>query len=206
MYARSTTIQAQVSSIDNGIAHVRDVVMPALLDTDGCLGLSLLVDRMSHRCIATSSWQTEDAMRASETMIASIRDRAAEAFGGSPQVEEWEIAVLHRDHQSGNGACVRATWFQVDPAQLDRAIDVYKMGTMPAIAELDGFCSASLMVNRASGRAVSSVAYDSMDAMRRNRSQAESVRSTAAAEARADLLDVCEFELAVAHLRVPEMA
>ena len=30
MYARSTTIQAQPSSIDAGIAHVRDAVMPAL--------------------------------------------------------------------------------------------------------------------------------------------------------------------------------
>ena len=45
VYARSTTIQAQSSSIDTGIAHVRDEVMPALQEVDGCTGISLLVDR-----------------------------------------------------------------------------------------------------------------------------------------------------------------
>ena len=54
MYARSTTIQAQSSSIDDGIAFVRDTVMPALEGMDGFVGVSLLVDRQSGRCIATS--------------------------------------------------------------------------------------------------------------------------------------------------------
>src|SRR5689334_1739594 len=96
VYARSTTIQAQPSSIDAGIAHLRDEVMPALQAIDGCVGVSLLVDRESGRCIATSAWDTEEAMRASADRMQPIRDRAAEMFGGSPTVEEWEIAALHR--------------------------------------------------------------------------------------------------------------
>lgn len=205
MYARSTTIQAQAPSIDEGIAYVRDEVMPAIQGIEGCVGLSLLVDRQSGRCIATSAWHSMEAMRASEEQLRPIRDRAAEIFGGSPQVEEWEIAVLHRDHRSREGACVRATWLQVEPAQADRAIDLYKMSSLPAMENLEGFCSASLLVDRASGRAVSSVTYDSLDAMERNRGQAETVRAAGAQEAGAQVLDVCEFELAIAHLRVPEM-
>ena len=65
MYTRSTTFQAQPSSINAGIAHIRDTVMPALDGGDGYTGLSLLVDRSSGRCIATSAWQSEEAMRAS---------------------------------------------------------------------------------------------------------------------------------------------
>ncbi len=206
MYARSTTIQAQTSSIDDGIAHIRDEVMPAIQGIDGCVGLSLLVDRQSGRCIATSAWQSMEAMRASDEQLRSIRDRAAEMFGGSPQVEEWEIAVLHRDHRSGEGACVRATWLRVEPGQADRAIDLYKMSSLPAMENLEGFCSASLLVNRESGRAVSSVTYDSLEAMERNRGQAETIRAAGAQDAGAQVLDVCEFELAIAHLRVPEMA
>ena len=206
MYARSTTIMARVSSIDDGIAHIRDEVLPALTAIDGCIGVSLLVDRSTGRCIATSAWQSEEAMRSTEDQVGPIRDRAAEVFGGSPQVERWEIAVLHRDHRSRDGACVRATWMQVDPAHADRAIDMFKMATLPAIEDLEGFCSASLMVDRASGRCVSSVTYDTMESMERNREGATAVRMAGTDEAGAEVLDVGEFELALAHLRVPEMA
>ena len=154
MYARSTTIQAQPSSIDDGIAHMRDSVMPALQGIDGCVGLSLLVDRTSGRCIATSSWESEEAMRASAEALQPIRDRAAELFGGGAQIEEWEIAAMHREHRAGEGACVRATWVKVDPAQLDGGIEFYKGTLLPALEELEGFCSASLLVDRASGRGV----------------------------------------------------
>jgi hypothetical protein len=57
VFARTTTIQAQQSSIDAGIAYVRDEVMSALQDMDGYVGLSLLVDRESGQCIATSAWR-----------------------------------------------------------------------------------------------------------------------------------------------------
>ena len=86
MYARSTTIQAQPSSIDAGVAHVREVVMPALQQIDGCVGVSLLVDRDSGRCIATSSWETEEAMHTSAERVRPVRDQAAEMFGGSATV------------------------------------------------------------------------------------------------------------------------
>ena len=123
MYARSTTIEAQPSSIDAGIAHVRDVVMPALTEVDGCVGLSLLVDRGSGRCIATSSWENEAGDACERPEVRPVRDQAAQTFGGSPTVDEWEIAVLHRDHPSGPGAGVRATWLTVRPDQFDRAIE-----------------------------------------------------------------------------------
>ncbi len=84
VYARSTTIQAQSECIDTGIAHVRDVVMPALQGMDGCIGVSLLVDRQSGRCIATSAWETAEAMHASREQVTPIRDRCAEMFGGTP--------------------------------------------------------------------------------------------------------------------------
>jgi heme-degrading monooxygenase HmoA len=206
MYARSTTIQGQPSSIDAGIAHTRDSAMPALEGIDGCVGLSLLVDRTSGRCIVTTSWESEEAMRASEESIRPIRDRAAELLGGSRQVEEWEIAAMHREHHASEGACVRATWVKVGADQIDRGIDFYKMTILPALEELEGFCSGSLLVDRASGRGVASATFDSVDAMERNRDQLDRIRATGSQEARAEVLDECDFELALAHLRVPEMA
>ncbi len=206
MYARSTTIQAQPKSIDAGIAHMRDSVMPALEGMPGCVGLSLLVDRTSGRCIATSSWDSEEAMRASAESIEPIRDQAAQLFGGSAQVEEWEIATMHREHRAGAGACARATWVKVDPDQLDRGIDFYRTTILPALEQLEGFCSASLLVDRVSGRGVAAATFDNAEAIERNADQLDSIRATGSQEANAEVLDQCDFELAIAHLRVPEMA
>lgn len=205
MFARSTTIEAQPESIDAGIAYMCDEVMPAVQAMDGCIGMSLLVDRESGRCIATSAWETEEAMRSSEGQVAPVRERAAESFRGGMNVEEWEIAVLHRDHRSNDGACVRATWFKAANGQLDRSVDFYREAVLPALAELEGFCSASLLIDRSTGRSVSSVSFDSSEAMDRNREQARSLRNTRIRELGADQLDVGEFELALAHLRVPEL-
>ena len=205
MYARSTTIEGQPSSIDAGIAHTRDSVMPAVEGIDGCVGLSLLVDRTSGRCIVTSSWESEEAMRASEEAVRPIRDRAVELLGGSRQVEEWEIAAMHREHRAGEGAWVRATWVKVDPDRLDQGIDFYKKTILPALEELDGFCSASLLVDRASGRGVAVATFDNADALERNKDALDTIKATGSEQANAEVLDQCDFELAFAHLRVPEM-
>ncbi|MFV8052704.1 antibiotic biosynthesis monooxygenase [Mycobacterium sp. 48b] len=206
MYARSTTVQAQPDAIDAGIAQVRDEVMPALQAMDGCVGISLLVDRESGRCIATTAWETEEAMHESAERAASLRARAAEAFGGNATAEEWEIAVLHRDHRTHEGACVRVTWAQLEPSQIDGGIEHYKTSVLSAMEDLDGFCSASLMVDRASGRGVSSASFDSREAMERSKEKADALKTSSMREVGAEEVNECEFELALAHLRVPELA
>ncbi|MGZ8761277.1 MAG: hypothetical protein ACXWXV_12005, partial [Aeromicrobium sp.] len=62
MYARSTTFLARPGSIDEGIAFVKDEVMPAAMAMDGCIGLSMICDRDSGRCITTTAWSTVEAM------------------------------------------------------------------------------------------------------------------------------------------------
>ena len=81
-----------------------------------------------------------------------------------------------------------------------------RMATLPALEEMKGFCSASLMVYRATGRAVSTATFASRDAMVASRSAAEGLRARIADEVGATVTDIHEFELAVAHLHVPEMA
>ena len=206
MYARSTTIAARPSSIDDGIAYVRDEVMPALKAMDGYVGLSLLVDRETGQCIATSAWETEEAVRTSTERAAPLRDRAGEIFGGDASVDQWEIGSMHRDHHSADGACVRATWIKMPRDQAGQAIDFYRTSVLPSLEELEGFCSASFLVNRSTGRAVSSATFDSREAMERNQEHARELRNTRTRELGADILDVGEFELALAHLRLPEMA
>jgi hypothetical protein len=204
VYARSTTIDGRPQSIDTGIAHIREHAMPAVLEVDGCIGLSVLVGRASGSCVLTTAWRTEEAMRAGADRLRPHDDRVAELLGGCPEDEEWEIAVLHRDHTSRPGACVRTVRVQVDPDQIDHGVDLYRMVLLPQVQGFEGYCSASLLVDRPSGNAVSSVTFDSHEAMRRTRKLAAVVREEGSLEASGEILDVEEFDLALAHLRVPE--
>ena len=200
MFARSTTVQVRPRSLDAAVARVRDDVMPALPASEGCLGLSMLVNRRSGRCIVTTAWQTEKAMTAGER-LQSLVNRAT-AGSAMPEVEDWEIGVLHRDHTSGPGAWVRVSWVHVEPEQVDRLADLYRMVLLPKIVEFAGFCSASVLLDRPSGHAVSSVTFDSYQEMRTTRTLAVGVREHVEGE----VLEVDELQLALAHLRVPEPA
>jgi hypothetical protein len=111
VYARSTTIMANPDRIDDGIALVDNELMSMMTHIRGCMGLSMLVDRSSGRCIATSSWESEDAMRASNEQLQPVRQRLLDTLGADDlEVQEWEIAIFHRDHELPTGAGARVTW------------------------------------------------------------------------------------------------
>jgi len=206
MHARTITLDARPGALDAGLAYIRDEVFDTVTGTPGCIGMSLVADRDSGRCIATSAWESEEAMPATEAALAPLRERGGEIMGTTAQLEEWEIAVVHRDHPSGAGACVRSTWIQGAPADVERSIDVFKLTTLPALEEFDGFCSASLLVNRTTGRALATIAYDSRAALEAARQGASALRERTTTEMRAAVQAVQEFDLVLAHLHVPEMA
>ena len=204
MYARSTTIRVRPGVVDDLTAAIRDDVMPMVTRLDGCVGLSLLTDRETGRCIATSAWETEDAMHASAEQIRASRDRVAERFGATTEVQEWEIVVLHRAHRAGDGACARVTWARTGPSNLDRVTDAYRESLMPWWEQTPGFCSNSLMVDRRDGRCASAVVFESREAMAHTRDQFLTLREEFANRMGMEILEVAEFDLALAHLRVPE--
>ncbi len=204
MYARTTEFQARPENVDDGIAFVRDEVMPALTALDGCIGMSMLVARESGRCIATSAWSDEASMKASDQAVQPMRDRGAEILGGKPNVHPWEIAVLHREHRTADGACARVTWLKLEPSRIEDGVGFFAHQVLPRAEQMDGFCSASMMIDRTAGIGSSTITFDSRAAMEATREQAAKIRDMAREQVGAEITEVAEFELAVAHLRVPE--
>jgi len=204
MYARSTTIHGNPQSMEEGIAYVRDEVMPMVQQMEGCVGLSMLADREAGHCIVTTSWRDAEAMHASAEGVRSSRERAAQIFGGEPEVREWEIAIMHRAHETHEGACTRLTWTRGEPDQMDRAVDAVKMSLVPRIEQYPGFCSVSLLVSRAEGMAVAAVTFEDRQSMEATREQGTAMRDEFASQMHMAITDVAEYELVLAHLRVPE--
>jgi len=171
---------------------------------DGCIGLSMLCDRDSGRCIATTAWETEEAMHNSESGLHAMRQRYAEMLGGPAEVQEWEIAVLHRTQPAPEAACCRVIWTRGDPANQERSVDAFRMSLLPRLEELPGFCSISLLVDPENGRSVTATVYENRDAMNRAAETAKPMREEFTRQVGSEILEVAEFDLVLAHLRVPE--
>ena len=200
MHARATTFEGNPRNIEAGIAFVKNEAWPTLAKSEGCRGVSMLVDRKTGQCILTSSWESEAAMLASNEELRPIRERGRDILGGSLQVDGWEIAVMCRTQ---HGECCRVSWLQGD---VDAMIETMRVGILPSLRQTSGFCSASLLVNRSAGLGCATTAWETRGAMKVSQSAANDMRSQAASDAGGQIVEVHEFELAYAHLRVPEMA
>jgi heme-degrading monooxygenase HmoA len=206
MYARSNTIQGDPAAMERMTAYTRDEVMPLVRGLDGNVGISMLADRDTGRCIVTTSWESEEAMRASDSGVRDSRQQAGSMLGGTPEVAEWEVVLMHRAHEAHDGAATRVIRAEMDPARVDAMIDDFREGMLPRIEALPGFCSISMMVDRRSGRCAIAVTYEDRAAMDRVAEQAESLRRETQDRTGMRITDVSGYDLVLHHLRVPEMA
>jgi hypothetical protein len=205
MYARSTTVHGDPMGMDDGIAYVRDTVMPAIRQMTGSVGLSMLCDRDSGLCIVTTAWRDEASMHDTEGAVHDLRQRTAELMGGPADVQEWEIALMHRMHEAHNGACTRVIYGSIDADRLDDAVGTMRMSVLPKLEDLPGFCAVSHMIDRETGRSSTAVTYDSRADMAAAHDQAKALREEFAGGVGMEITGVAEFDLVLAHLRVPKM-
>jgi hypothetical protein len=207
MYARTTTVRGDPRAVEDGVAFTRSDLWPTIQRMDGCIGMSMLADRDAGRCILTSAWAGEDAMRASADEIGELRRQVAEVLrADAVDIAEWEIAVLHRSRPAGDAACVRCTWMDVPAGQVDGMVDAVRMSLLPRLQDLPGFCSISMLVDRVGSRGVAAVTYADRAAMERTREQGTALREELSRATGSTVTEVAEFDLAMAHLHVPEMA
>jgi quinol monooxygenase YgiN len=200
VHARSTTFHGRPEHIDAGVTFLVDEVAPMLDGIEGCRGLSVIVDRDSGLCIATTSWDSEAVMHASDPLLRPMRERGRDILGGTIAVDLWEIAMMHHPH---HGECCRVSWLQGE--DLDAMTDDLRLAIMPQLDQTPGFCGASLLVNRSTGLCCATTVWEDLAAMEASRSTADDLRGRAASAGGGSILDVHEFELAHAHLHVPEM-
>jgi hypothetical protein len=178
--------------------------MPAAQDMDGCLGLSMLADRDTGRCIVTTSWRDEAALHSSADDVRPFAERTAELLGGAAEVQEWEIAAMHRVQEASQGARSRVTWLRTGPDAVNRAVDAVRLSLMPKLDDLPGFCSVSIMVRRDDGLTVAAISYDSGAHLEQAAEGAREFREEFAPALGIEIVDTAEFDVAIAHLRVPE--
>ena len=209
MYVRSTTFRGEPSAVDAGIAYTRDKVLPAVAQMDGCVGLSMLVDRHTGRCIVTTSWDDAEAMHRSAEAVRPIREMAVRSVHGTDaetQVDEWSIDVLHRVRSAPEHAATRVIWTRGPAGGMDRVVEGFRAIVVPRVDDLAGFCSVSFLVDHDTGRSAIAATYESRQTMSRAKGQALAIREEFLDRMGMHVDEIAEYDLVLAHLRVPEMA
>jgi hypothetical protein len=133
-----------------------------------------------------------------------MRARAGQIMGARPEVAEWEIALMHRMHDGHDDCVTRVIWGESDPARADDNMATIRMAVLPELAQLPGFCSMSLFVNRDSGRSAMATTYDSREQMQQATDRAMDIRRRSTEATGVRITDVAEFDLVLHNLRVPE--
>ena len=189
MYARSTSLQARASSMDAGIwTCPRTKYCPTV---QAMAGLRRPVDdgRPQVRAGASSPAPGNRRTRCGPAMrpIAPLRERAGKLLGGSPVRRGMgdrrsctATTIRTRAPAFASSGCTATA----DRRRSTAASTCSRMATLPTLERFDGFCSASLFVDRMSGcGAVTSATYDSRQAMEASRDAAMQLRKQAARDA-----------------------
>ena len=94
MHVRVTTIQGAPDKMDDAERHIQEQTLPQLQNMEGFQGFVALGDRQSGKMLSVVFWESEEALRATEGAVSSVRSGAAEAAGGVvASVEEYEVLV-----------------------------------------------------------------------------------------------------------------
>ena len=94
MYARVTTIQGSPGKMDDAKGHVQEQTLPQLQKMEGFKGFIALGDRQSGKVLGVAFWESEEALRATEQAVSSVRSGVAGAADGIVAgVEEYEVLV-----------------------------------------------------------------------------------------------------------------
>ncbi|MGY2128553.1 hypothetical protein [Blastococcus sp. SYSU DS0617] len=204
MYARSTGFQGDPHRIDDAVHYIRDKAMPALMGMDGFVGISMLADRSSGRCIVTSSFEDLAALRRSASEMRGIRARMADVLQSPQSLEEWRIALVHRLRSAPEGARTRVTRCRTDPARLDPTLDAYAESVVPRLNDLPGFCSVSVMADAEHGRSTAAVTFTDDAALQEASARMAPLLEEFSRQRGGEVTDDATFDLVLAHLRVPE--
>lgn len=205
MYVRATTIHADLAKLDEGIAFVRDSVVPAVATLPGTLGLTMMVDRETGTTSVSTAWETEQARADADELLTSLRAKAARQMGGgTPVTELFELVAIDRLRPAQAGFWSRVTRVTIPPSDVEEAIDAYTSSIVHDLRLLDGYCSAVLLVDRGKGIGAVIVTFDSRAHVEATREKAEAIRRTGLQKAGAEIGEVREAEIVIAGLRLPQ--
>ena len=176
MHMRFNLITADPQKLGDSVKFIDAEVRPQVESQPGSLGTALYTNPEPGLAILESFWVSGDAMRASEHHLGPTRRAAMERATGTVSVERYQVPVFEREAPVRDGAGLRLTRMDFEPAAVEEAVEAFGDTAIPWLADTDGFCSTLLMVDGRTGHAISETLWRNSETMAATRSVAAAVR------------------------------
>jgi heme-degrading monooxygenase HmoA len=176
LHVRFNFLTADPLRLGDSVKFIESEVRPQVDSQPGSLGTSLYTDPDAGLAILESFWASDDAMHASEHTVSSSRREAVKRAAGTVSVERYEVPVFELEAPVRSGAGMRLTRMDVEPSQVEDAVEVYGDTAVPWLAETRGFCSTLLLVDPQTGHTISETLWRDEATLAETRSLAAAVR------------------------------
>jgi hypothetical protein len=176
LHVRFNFLTADPLRLGDSVKFIESEVRPQVDSQPGSLGTSLYTDPDAGLAILESFWASDDAMHASEHTVSSSRREAVKRAAGTVSVERYEVPVFELEAPVRSGASMRLTRMDVEPSQVEDAVEVYGDTAVPWLAETRGFCSTLLLVDPQTGHTISETLWRDEATLAETRSLAAAVR------------------------------
>ena len=197
MYVQINMVNVTPDRLDDLIRFARDEVVPVARQERGARGLTMTVDRETGGCAIVAFWDGLDDLRASDSKVAVLRDKAAERFGTTFALEVMEIAEIRIAQEPDAGCWNRISILDIDASDMDAAIEAFRTSSLPALEAMPGFCGATLAVNREAGHARVVTTWEDEKALRATDDRATPLREEMRDKAHGTITNVLRREVAI---------
>jgi heme-degrading monooxygenase HmoA len=207
MYLRVTAFKSEPGTLEEGIAFLKDKIIPSISKAPGYLGTTCIVDREKSEGAASTLWESLEAMNNAEQLGQQARTQSSEATGMEVvDIDRFEITVLEMASPTPQvPSYTRLITAYSDPKKADKVTEMVRQ-VVPKIKEQPGFRAYSAGINRATGRGFTVSSWATAEQREASNTATASLRQPVVDAGAMYGLQIQNFETVVAEIKAPVRA
>jgi hypothetical protein len=205
MYLRVTAFKSDPAKLDQGVAFLRDKIIPAMKQAPGFLGATAIIDRKEGTGAASTLWESLEAMNQAEQLGQQSRTQSAEATGMEVvDVDRFEVTSLEMSSPTPQlPSYTRVITAYSDPKKLDQIVKLVGEESVKILKSQPGFRAFAAGVNRMTGRGFTSASFATAQQREASNSALVDLRERIAKVGEMQGLQIQLFETVLAEIKVP---
>lgn len=207
MYLRVTAFKSDPAKLDDGIAFLKNKIIPAMSKAPGFLGATCIVDREKGEGAASTLWESLETMNSAEQLGQQSRTQSAEATGLEVlDVDRFEITILEMTSPTPQlPSYTRVITAYGDPKKLDKVVDMVR-GALPQVKAQPGFRAYVAGTNRMTGRSFTASSWATPEQREASNTALAASRQPVVEAGAMSGLEIANFETVVAEVKLPVKA